>query len=220
MSGMWIYHCLTFKEMFQGARSGDMKNRRLPIQPLLKPTNPFFKISSRNVGNLGRGGGISVRGGGEAEREMEWDVLDSGCKSLDERNQTPHVVKAAVGSNLTSPWLRNPLTYMWAVKTRPDYSFNCSCYMTLSTGIHISVLHCVTGKVSHSICASLTEIEARRRTPALPDIPVPLRPHSHRWEQKQGSSFCVFIPQLDHHIFWKAALAVHNYKTRLRPLPG
>lgn len=32
-----------------------MQNRRLLIQLLLEPTNPFFKISLRNVGNPGRG---------------------------------------------------------------------------------------------------------------------------------------------------------------------
>lgn len=60
LSGMQIYRCLTFKEMFQGAQSTDMQNRGLLIQLLLKPTNPFFKISLRNVGNLG-----GMRGGGE-----------------------------------------------------------------------------------------------------------------------------------------------------------
>lgn len=50
-----------------------MPNRGLLIQLLLKPTNPFFKISLRNVENLGRGG-INRRGGRESEsgrcREM------------------------------------------------------------------------------------------------------------------------------------------------------
>lgn len=50
--------------MFQGACSTDTPNRGLLIQLLLKPTNPFFKISLRNVGNLGRGG-VNMRGGGE-----------------------------------------------------------------------------------------------------------------------------------------------------------
>ena len=61
---MWIYRCLTFKEMFQGARSTDAQNRGLLIQLLLKPTNPFFKISLRNVGNLRGGGGGGEKGGG------------------------------------------------------------------------------------------------------------------------------------------------------------
>lgn len=46
-----------------------MQNRKLLIQLLLEPTDPFFKISLRNVGNLGRGD--QQRGGGETEREME-----------------------------------------------------------------------------------------------------------------------------------------------------
>lgn len=69
MLGMRIYRCLTFKEMFQGAHSTDMQNRGLLIQLLLKPTNPFFKISLRNVGNLGGGG--HERGRGESWRRSK-----------------------------------------------------------------------------------------------------------------------------------------------------
>lgn len=62
----------------------------LLIQLLLKPTDPFFKISLRNVGNLRRGGGANMsRGGGERERVRgRWsEMWDSGCRCLDERNQ-------------------------------------------------------------------------------------------------------------------------------------
>lgn len=45
-----------------------MQNRALLIQLLLKPTNPFFKISLRNVENLGGGGVEHERGRGESGR--------------------------------------------------------------------------------------------------------------------------------------------------------
>lgn len=107
MWGMWIYRCLTFKKMFQGAHSTDMQNRRLLIQLLLEPTNPFFKISLRNVGNLGRVG-WTWEGEGR-ERETEWDVWNSGCKSLYERNQSPYVVQKTAGWIITSSYPKNSL---------------------------------------------------------------------------------------------------------------
>lgn len=98
-----------------------------------------------------------MRGGGERKREMEWDVWNSGCKSLDERNQTPHVVMKTVGWLITSSCPKNPLTHIpGCQKTTPpkrithkkklDSSERCRFIPRYLLTL-LSTLHAFTGNV-------------------------------------------------------------------------
>lgn len=200
MSRMCIYRCLTFKEMFQGAHSADMQNRRLLIQLLLKPSSPFFKISLRNVGNLGRG--ESTWEGEGKEREMERDVLCFGCKSLHETNQIPH------------PQIFYP-TPLAAINTLLNDSHTTVLCETL---IYSTMFYrqCELWVIWMCI-AVVTTLRLNWGASFLHSLAFQyhceLTPTGGN-QSSRACSFCVFIPQLEHHIVWKSAFGGDKYETR------
>lgn len=143
MWGMWIYRCLTFQEMFQGAHSLDMQSRGFLIQPLPKPPKPILQDKLEECGESE--GGVAWEGEGRQSRRWEWDVWDSGYKSLDERNQN-------------SECCRKKTTRLITTSSRPInhvHHENDSCIKSIAAGmiqIHhiisaLSALHCFIDSV-------------------------------------------------------------------------
>lgn len=199
MWGMWIYRCLTFQEMFQGAHSLDMQSRGLLIQPLPKPPKPILQDKLKECGESE--GGVAWEGEGRRSRRWEWDVCDSGYKSLDERNQNSLCCRkkpSKVDYYFITPykscppweWLMHKKYYRW---NNPDSSYNigfiCSLRCFIDSVIWV-IWKCVAS-------AAIGWWSWGRKRPWLSDIPVSSLPQVGTSAAQEVYSFCVTIPQLE-----------------------